>query len=142
MATLRLTSIYKVNNINFMKYFLSISRITCMLLLLCTAFCYRIPITNIFTFVNSTSPLLGSFCGTSRPYPVYSSGRYLRVTLQGSDTGMHLKHSFKAQYNVIDSKPTIQTGMCVKTLIFTIIFLRSVSCLYSPARNVEKISLF
>lgn len=66
----------------------------------------------------STSPLLGTFCGTSRPYPVYSSGRYLRVTLHGSDTGMHLKHSFKAQYNVIDSKPTIQTEFICKDDIF------------------------
>jgi len=42
---------------------------------------------------------------------VYSSGRYLRVTLHGSETGMNFKHSFKAQYNVIDSIPTPQAGM-------------------------------
>lgn len=61
----------------------------------------------------STSPTLGTFCGTSRPYPVYSTGPYLRVTLHGSRTGMNLKHSFKAQFNVIDKEPIPKTdGLC------------------------------
>ena len=68
---------------------------------------------ELFLFVNSTSPTLGTFCGTSRPYPVYSTGPYLRVTLHGSRTGMNLKHSFKAQFNVIDKEPIPKTGVCM-----------------------------
>lgn len=57
----------------------------------------------------STSPTLGKFCGTSRPYPVYSGGQYLRVTLHSSNTGVNMDHFFKAQYNLINAKPSLQT---------------------------------
>ena len=59
-----------------------------------------------FLFPNSTSPTLGKFCGTSRPYPVYSGGQYLRVTLHSSNTGVNMDHFFKAQYNLINAKPS------------------------------------
>ncbi|PFX16991.1 tolloid-like protein 1 isoform X1 [Stylophora pistillata] len=60
----------------------------------------------------SASPVLGRFCGTSRPYPVYSSGKYLRVTLHRSRTGITSKHSFKAQYTVVDSTPASKSSYC------------------------------
>ena len=59
----------------------------------------------------STSRPLGTFCGTSRPYPVYSTGRYLRVTLHGSKSGLDSRHSFKAQYTNVDSTPATPAGM-------------------------------
>ncbi|KAJ7394074.1 hypothetical protein OS493_003748 [Desmophyllum pertusum] len=60
----------------------------------------------------SNSPLLGTFCGTSRPYPVYSTGHYLRVTLHGSKTGIASKHSFKAQYTIVDGTPPSPAEYC------------------------------
>lgn len=63
-----------------------------------------------FLFPNSTSPTLGKFCGTSRPYPVYSGGQYLRVTLHSSNTGVNMDHFFKAQYNLINAKPSSQAS--------------------------------
>lgn len=60
----------------------------------------------------STSRLLGTFCGTSRPYPVYSTGRYLRVTLHGSKSGLDSRHSFKAQYTNVDSTPAPPAEYC------------------------------
>ena len=59
----------------------------------------------------STSHVLGTFCGTSRPYPVYSTGRYLRVTLHGSKSGLDTRHTFRAQYTNVDSTPAAPAGM-------------------------------
>lgn len=66
----------------------------------------------------SSSPLLGKFCGTSRPYPVYSTGQYLRVTLHSGNTGMNREHFFKAQYNLISATPTTREGHCTDGDIF------------------------
>ena len=82
-----------------LTYLLTILRKLLLLTLTCLLLLY------------SNSRLLGTFCGTSRPYPVYSTGRYLRVTLHGSKSGLDSKHSFKAQYTNVDSTPTTPAGM-------------------------------
>ncbi|XP_048581018.1 bone morphogenetic protein 1 isoform X2 [Nematostella vectensis] len=67
----------------------------------------------------SSSQLLGIFCGHTRPYPVFSTEPYIRVTLQSTESRIVSGNHFSAKYAMIDKRPSILGNYCNSDMIMT-----------------------
>ncbi|XP_020900381.1 tolloid-like protein 1 isoform X2 [Exaiptasia diaphana] len=59
----------------------------------------------------SSSKVIGTFCGHTRPYPVYSTLNSMRITFK-SNGNLGDANTFTAQYTMIQKEPAIRTNYC------------------------------